>query len=40
MQRPRGQCSFSEKLPPVGLPTSPRKQKRSPSVRDYLRPES
>jgi site-specific recombinase XerD len=38
MPRSRGPRSFSAKLPPVRLPAPPRKQKRSPSVRDYLRP--
>jgi type 1 fimbriae regulatory protein FimE len=39
MPQPRGQRSFSAKLSPVRLPAPPRKQKRRPSVRDYLRPE-
>jgi len=39
MPQPRGQRSFSAKLPPGGLPAPPRKKKRSPSVRDYLRPD-
>src|SRR5215831_17921966 len=39
MPQPRGQRSFSAKLPPGGLPTPPRKLRRSPTVRDYLRPD-
>jgi integrase len=37
--RPRGPHAFSAKLPPGRRPAPSRKQKRSPSVRDYLRPE-
>jgi type 1 fimbriae regulatory protein FimE len=39
MPWPRGPRSFSAKLSSVGLPAPPRKQKRSPAGRDYLRPE-
>jgi integrase len=39
MPQPRGQRSFSAKLHPGGLPAPPRKKKRSPCVRDYLRPD-
>ncbi len=39
MPQPRGQRSFSAKSQPLRLPAPPRKQKRSPSVRDYLRPD-
>jgi integrase len=39
MPRPRGQRSFSAKLPRGPRPTPPLKQKRSPAVRDYLRPD-
>jgi integrase len=38
MPQPRGQRSFSAKLQLVRRPTPPLKQKRSPAVRDYLRP--
>jgi type 1 fimbriae regulatory protein FimE len=39
MPQPRGQRSFSAKLQLVRRPTPPLKQKRSPAVRDYLRPD-
>ena len=39
MPRPQGPRSFSAKLSAKCRPTPPRKQKRSPAVRDYLRPE-
>jgi len=39
MPRPQGPRSFSAKLPAARRPAPPRKQKRSPAVRDYLRPE-
>jgi integrase len=39
MLRTRGPRSFSAKLSPGRLSAPPRKQKRSPTVRDYLRPE-
>jgi len=39
MPRPQGPRSFSAKLSAERRPAPPRKQKRSPAVRDYLRPE-
>jgi integrase len=39
MPQPRSQRSFSAKLQLVRRPASPLKQKRSPAVRDYLRPD-
>ena len=39
MPRPQGPRSFSAKLSAARRPAPPRKQKRSPAVRDYLRPE-
>jgi integrase len=39
MPRPQGPRSFSAKLSTARRPAPPRKQKRSPAVRDYLRPE-
>jgi type 1 fimbriae regulatory protein FimE len=39
MSQQRHQCSFSAKFKPGGLSTPPIKKKRSPAVRDYLRPE-
>jgi integrase len=39
MPRPHGPRSFSAKLSAARRPAPPRKQKRSPAVRDYLRPE-
>ena len=39
MPQARDQRSFSAKLPPKRLPAPPQKQKRSPGVRDYLRPD-
>ena len=39
MPRPQGPRSFSAKLSAARRPAPPRKQKRSPSVRDYLRPD-
>jgi type 1 fimbriae regulatory protein FimE len=39
MPQPRGQRSFSAKLPRGRRPAPPLKQKRSPAVRDYLRPD-
>ena len=39
MPQPRGQRSFSAQLTSRRHPAPPRKQKRSPSIRDYLRPE-
>jgi integrase len=39
MPRPQGPRSFSAKLSAERRSAPPRKQKRSPAVRDYLRPE-
>ena len=39
MPQPRRQRSFSAKLPRRRRPAPPLKQKRSPTVRDYLRPD-
>ena len=39
MPQPRSQRSFSAKLPRVRRSAPPLKQKRSPAVRDYLRPD-
>jgi type 1 fimbriae regulatory protein FimE len=39
MPQPRGQRSFSAKLQLVRRPAPTLKQKRSPAVRDYLRPD-
>jgi integrase len=39
MPRPQGPRSFSAKLSGERRPAPPRKQKRSPTIRDYLRPE-
>ena len=39
MPQPRGQRSFSAKLPRIRRPAPPLKQQRSPAVRDYLRPD-
>jgi integrase len=39
MSQSRGQRSFSAKLHSGRLPAPPLKQKRSPAVRDYLRPD-
>jgi hypothetical protein len=39
MPQPRGPRSFSAKLPLGRLSAPPKKQKRSSSMRDYLRPD-
>ena len=39
MPQPQGQRSFSAKSKPQHLHAPPRKQKRGPSVREYLRPD-
>ena len=39
MPQPRGPRSFSAKLPRGCLSAPPKKQKRSASMRDYLRPD-